>query len=41
MTRPIKHHHLDSLDDPVLPVFKRGREFLSARALITGGSGLG
>jgi malate dehydrogenase (oxaloacetate-decarboxylating)(NADP+) len=30
MLHPIKHHHqLDSLDDPVLPVFKRGRELLS------------
>jgi len=29
MAQPIKHHHLDSLDDPVLPVFKRGRDLLT------------
>jgi malate dehydrogenase (oxaloacetate-decarboxylating)(NADP+) len=29
MPHSIKHHHLDSLDDPVLPVSKRGRELLS------------
>jgi malate dehydrogenase (oxaloacetate-decarboxylating)(NADP+) len=29
MSQPIKHHHLDSLDDPVLPVGKRGRDLLT------------
>ena len=29
MPQAIRHHHLESLDDPVLPVFKRGRELLT------------
>ncbi|MFL7807031.1 MAG: hypothetical protein AB8I80_00300, partial [Anaerolineae bacterium] len=29
MSQQIRHHHLASEDDPVLPVFKRGRELLS------------
>ncbi|MCG6861450.1 MAG: oxaloacetate-decarboxylating malate dehydrogenase, partial [Chromatiaceae bacterium] len=29
MTQPIKHHQLESRDDPVLPVTKRGKELLS------------
>jgi malate dehydrogenase (oxaloacetate-decarboxylating)(NADP+) len=29
MPQVIRHHHLDSLDDPVLPVGKRGRDLLT------------
>ena len=28
MPPPLKRHHIDSLDDPVLPVTKRGKELL-------------
>jgi len=28
MTAPLRRHHVDSLDDPVLPVHKRGRDLL-------------